>query len=768
MAYTEDSAADAPRNVKRPLSHAGPMDEDEFQEHVKALTSDAELYVDTQLSPYRAEATSYYNGEPLGNEEDGRSQIVVTELADAIRGAMPSLMRVFFGPVRVVEYQPRKPQDVEAAAQATDYANYIISEENDGFTHAHSVFKDGLMKKLGVFCWYWDDTTTKKAYSLKNISQSDLELLAQDESIEITRVTDSDYTPPESPSGDNAQMSPNGATAPEKYFDVELTKTDRDGCVRVEAVPSEEFLVSRNAKSMESALLVGRRFVKTRGELIALGVDEKIIDEFGGADPEAIKNNPEYIERNQLAGLKSGSDEQPESGPSNDEFDYYELYPLVDYDGDGVSELRRVTALGPSYHVLTNIAYDCRPFSGFCPDPEPHALLGGSWHDRLRDMQRVSSMLLRCTFDSLALSIYPRTAYVEGQANYNDIVNNEIGAPIRMTQQGAVEPFKHEFTGAQALPVMDKVSEIIERRTGIAKGATGLDADALQSTEKEAAAAAVQSAKDQLELLCRFFAEQALKPMFRGILKLLVQYQPKSRMVKLRGNWVNVDPAAWDADMMASVNIALGLDAKERKLGILGSILAKQEQYYQQLGPSNPLVSLGQIANTLNKIVEMSGEADASQYFKPLPLGFDMPPAQPQQSPEQMLAQAQIQIEQMKTQRTLAIKEAELELKRNQQALDTDLANKKLADDYALRLLAIDAQFKTSYSEQQLEAIASAQERWLGAQSQAHDQALAQEQQAHEQELAAQQQQHDQQMAQQQQAAEQQAAAQQAAQGATQ
>ena len=47
-----------------------------------------------------------------------------------------------------------------------------------------------------------------------------------------------------------------------------------------------------------------------------------------------------------------------------------------------------------------------------------------------------------------------------------------------------------------------------------------------------------------------------MKPMFRGIYKLLKQHQPKARMVKLRGHWVDVDPALWDANMEVTVNVA--------------------------------------------------------------------------------------------------------------------------------------------------------------------------------------------------------------------
>src|SRR5690606_34086239 len=120
------------------------------------------------------------------------------------------------------------------------------------------------------------------------------------------------------------------------------------------------------------------------------------------------------------------------------------------------------------------------PFSIFVPTREPHTLTGRSWADRTMDLQLTKSSLLRATLDSLALSIFPRTAYVEGQVEVEDILSTAIGQPIRMRQIGAAQEFSHDFKGREAMPLMMLMDDIKEPRTGINKGAAGLDADALQ------------------------------------------------------------------------------------------------------------------------------------------------------------------------------------------------------------------------------------------------------------------------------------------------
>ena len=73
-----------------------PMDEVELQSIVATEITDAISYIDSDLSPYRAQATAYYRGDLFGNEEEGQSQVVATEVRDTVNSMLPSIMRVFF------------------------------------------------------------------------------------------------------------------------------------------------------------------------------------------------------------------------------------------------------------------------------------------------------------------------------------------------------------------------------------------------------------------------------------------------------------------------------------------------------------------------------------------------------------------------------------------------------------------------------------------------------------------------------------------------
>src|SRR5205823_9798514 len=75
--------------------------------------------------------------------------------------------------------------------------------------------------------------------------------------------------------------------------------------------------------------------------------------------------------------------------------------------------------------------------------------------------------------------------------------------------------------------------------------------------------ATVQAASEQLELIARIFAGTGFKQLFKGLLKLLVEHQPRARIVRLRNAFVAVDPKAWDAEMDVSVNVR----SEERRVG---------------------------------------------------------------------------------------------------------------------------------------------------------------------------------------------------------
>ena len=92
---------------------------------------------DSALSNDRAEAIDYYLGQPFGNEEEGRSQVVSYDVQDTIESALPQLLKVFVAGDKVVQFDPKGPEDQEAADQETDYINHVVMEQKNPLRQAH-------------------------------------------------------------------------------------------------------------------------------------------------------------------------------------------------------------------------------------------------------------------------------------------------------------------------------------------------------------------------------------------------------------------------------------------------------------------------------------------------------------------------------------------------------------------------------------------------------------------------------------------------------
>lgn len=747
MNHEQDDEAAEPKEPTRASLRKGEgkMDAEELQTLVHGVLTDSVEYVDTELSPGRAQATEYYLGQPIGNEEEGRSQFVMTEVRDGVQAVLPSLLRMFFSsPDRVVEFVPRGPTDVQGAKQRTDYVQYVFTEDNAGFLVLHAAFKDALIRKIGVIKWGWDATPVMTAHDLDGVTQSQLEAITADDANDLTEVE---------------ETAPATETT-EAVHKVSFTRTERDGRPWVKCIPPEELLITRETREVEGALMIGHRTDKTRGDLIAMNIDEKEIDAAIESGRTALKDSIEETARRGVVHEDSAGVD-PEAGEANEKLTLVEAYMNLDIAGKGTTQLYKVLTVGAAYHVVGEPEpVDDVPFAIGCPDPEPHTLVGGSWADRLMDLQRVNSSVVRATLDSLALSIFPRTAYEEGQVSVEDILNTEIGAPIRMRKAGAVVPFAHPFTGEKAFPFFELFKSIKEGRTGQGQGPSGLDADALQSSTPGAVEAATTAAQEHKELLARLFAETLVKPMFRGLYRLLAKHKPKSRMVKLSNTWVAVDPSTWGAECDVTVNVALGQTAKAQRIAVLDAAAAKQELILQTLGPQNPMVSLTQYSSTLIRAMELNGFPDAEgAFFTRVPEGWTPPAPQgpPPPTPEQTLAQASLEVEKIKSMRALTIKERELELKEKQ--LDQDHAREaqRLAAEMELKRYELELKYHADITSQKMNQDAAHTKMLLDAEVShraadheeaidtadqvhshavdVHSAALAQDQQAHDQSM---------------------------------
>jgi len=665
------------------------MNDIEFQSIVRNEIEQSIGHYDTEYSQDRIDAMDYYLGEPFGNEQPNRSQVVSTEVSDTIEHIMPSLMRIFTQSDDYVSFTPEGPEDIAAAQQASDYVNWIINTDNRGFEIMHNWFKDALILKAGVVKTNWEESTEVATEEYEGLNEEELTILLADEEIEIV---EQDVTIV----GED-MMLPDGNILPAPMmYDIKLRRTKTDGRVNVENVPPEEFLIEARAKSIEDANFVAHRTNMSVSDLVAMGYDRDEVEQYAGTSD--LETSEERTSRF----------EDIETGSSHDSLDpvmrdvlVTESYIKSDYDGDGIAELRRVITVGNSYHVLENEECDIVPFSLLSPVLMPHRAIGRSIAELVMDVQLIKSTLMRQLLDNIYNTNNARVVAVEGQVNLDDLMTNRPAGIVRVRQAGAVQPLQVSDVSSSVFPALNYMDSVREQRTGINKQSMGLDADALQSTTATAVAAMQSAQQGKIEMIARVFAETGVRRLFRNILHLVTKYQNKEKIIRLNNNFVPIDPREWAHMYDVQINVGLGTAQKDQQIAFLMQTAAKQEQTLMQMGMNNPLVTMSQYRNTLAKITELSGFKDANQFWSS-PQEIEAKMQQQAQAAQQKGNQPtpEMQMEMQKAQQDIELKkqkmQMEFELEREKMAAELELRRQELEFERQLRIEKLRSDIETS------------------------------------------------------------------------
>jgi len=666
---------------------------EELQGVLKSEMDDAKDFID-QIDEERADATDYYLGNSPSGQSSMQSEFVSTDVRDSVLFMLPSIMRTFFGTSKVVEFIPNGPEDIEVAKQQTNYINYIIQQKNPGFKVMYDVFKDALVRKAGYVKAYWDDTISSSTHEYSNISPEAYQALMLDPDVEMVeeKVEMQSMTVMDQMTGEEiVQETP-------ASYDVTIRRVKAKDQVCIEAVPTEEILISRHARDLHSSPYVAHRMVKTISDLVAMGYDKEEMQMFAGSGSAVDEDSYELEQaRNPYADF-TGVDRADNNSKN---VLYVEHYVFYDLDGDGIDERIRVCTVGNGLNIVNTIPWDDLPITLFCPDPEPHTSIGSCPADYLMPIQAAKSQIMRDTLDSLGHAIFPRMGIVEGQVNIDDVLNTDIGQPIRMRAPGMVQPFTVPFVGKEAFPVLSYLDEAKENRTGVSKASAGLNADALQSSTASAVSATMSGAQGRVELICRHFAD-GMKDLFKLVNSLVIKHQESQDVMRLNNEFIPVDPRYWDSDKDMVINVAISKSSDEEKFQVLTSLAQKQEQIMQTLGPQNPLVDLQQYANTLTKMIEMAGFKDAKTFINteipPIP---PQPPEEQKPDPAEMLAQA----EAMKAQNLGQKAIIDAETDRMKIIMEDDRNRDEAAANMKIKIAELQAKFGAQVNVAEINAI---------------------------------------------------------------
>ena len=615
----------------------------------------------SQLSADRDDALMYYVNDMSKDmpAQDGRSQAVSSDVADCIEGLMPGLIEIFAGADDVMKFDPVGPHDVEAADQETDYVNHVFMQENPGFLNLYTFIKDALLSKVGILKFWWEDREEYEQETYHGLSEDQMAILTKDSDVEIVSKKEHEADPetaaalqpppppPQAPppgpppgggmgqaqggppmgapgAGPPPPMAPQGPPPgpppmmPEKLFDVKVKRSKKYGRVCVEPVAPEEFGIEKTARRLtehECNYCFHRRIISV-SRLEAQGYDKDILVELPTYTAISM---PEEINRDTVAEHQNVGTEH---NPAARRVEIFEHYVRMDYEGDGDARLYKICTGSEQGQLLYKDGkldleeIDDFPFAAMTPIIITHRFFGRSIADIVMEIQRIKTALLRAVLDNAYLANNPRVEVAESHAGDNtldDLLVSRPGGVVRSKQPGGINWQAVPTIGNHVFPLLEYADTILENRTGVTTQGNSLDTDALQNQSATAAQHAFTMSQARMRLIARIFGETGIKDAYCRIHELIRKYGQQAKTVRLRGQWVTVDPRDWKKRNDMTIDVGLGTGGKAEQMSLLSTIAMYQEKALTA-GLTN-LVTPQNLYNTAKAITRVCGHKDTDAFF---------------------------------------------------------------------------------------------------------------------------------------------------------
>lgn len=520
-----------------------PISSDELASIVDRQIRNSVGYYDSKLSLERQNVLDYYNGVKPKPVHAGNSKYISLDVFDSVESLKAVLLETFAAGNNIVSFEPQDGNDVEMARIATEYTDYVIFRQNDGYKVFSDVIQDGLMARVGVAKVYWEETLENSVEQFDNLTQDEVDLLAAQPDVKDIE----------------AEMNPETG-----LFKGELTRMVDKSQVRIRVVPPEEFLITPQATSIEEAPFVGHRTRKTFSELIEEGYDPKKVARIGAADESELSMNPEVLAR--FEGI--GAERLNLSGEVQEQSRFvivYECYLNLDKEGDGTTKLYKIVKCGNV--ILDEEEVDKKPFVHFVPMPLPHSFYGSNYAAKVIPTQNARTTLVRGILDHTVSTNNPRYQVVKGAlTNPKELIENRFGGIVNTTRPDGISALPQASLNPFVFQTIQLLDEDKEEATGVSKLSQGLNKDAVSKQNSAGLVENLVSLSQQRQkIIARNFANQFVKPLFLEVYRLVVSHERGEKVIKVAGDFQRITPSAWDERTDAVVALNLGYGEQEQE-----------------------------------------------------------------------------------------------------------------------------------------------------------------------------------------------------------
>jgi hypothetical protein len=482
-----------------------------------------------------------------------------------------------------------------------------------------------------------------------------------------------------------------------KLHDVTIEIRRTRECARAEGVTPEEFGISRRARSIKDTDYCFHDVFRTESQLIAQGYDR-----------EQVKKLPSYtlahtIEEQARDTVNESTLRQGDDGlnTSSRLIRITEHYVRMDYEGNDEAALYRCTTAGEEGELLLRdgepdvVREDVIPFAAMTPVIVTHRFFGRSIADLVMDIQRIKTALLRALLDNAYLANNPRTEVPESHATettLDDLLVSRPGGIVRTKMPGGLSVIEHPDIGNHVFPLLQYQDATREWRTGVSRQGQGVDPNALQNQVATIANQMFNASQAKVKLIARIFAETGIRDLFALLHTTIRKHGSQAQTVRLRNQWVTVDPRDWRARNDMTINVGLGTGSKAEQLAHLQLIIGAQKEAI-----AAGLVSAKNLFHSAKELVKLAGHKNVDAFFTPPGAPADpndpasapiAPPADPKHAEiaakaqtEQAKITADAAHQKMKLEAQLAFEREKFTLEKELKLLDLQIARERHQQD---------------------------------------------------------------------------------------
>lgn len=594
---------------------------------------------DSEISAVREEVYNRYVGKHYGTEREGYSQFLSREVLETIEWIKPNLLGALCGSDRVVTFEPVGPEDEPLAEQESDLIHHILSNSNngDGFMARHDFITDALMFPNAYAKINMEEPTDDMEHMSEGITEDALLEMQNDAQVEIVSIAERvEEVTVEMPDPLNPQAPPSPQVVPLPLYDVTYRSVSGPQLM-LTSVPPEDVMIDPDLTSLDldKARFVIVRTDKTYSELVKMGYPRYKLDKIGHTDRFKYgdeETNRRYVE-----------DEDPHYAENLDDqsirkIEVYECYVWIDYENTGVAQFRRIVMAGNQ--IFENERTDYQPIVAMSTIKIPHRHIGMSLGEIVLELQKLQTTLARELLDNIYRINNNRKFFDESGVTVDGGTIDAMldpqteWIPMDGDPKAMILPDQTNSVVGEILPVMDWTKNAVSMRSGVAPE-NNIDPAVLQNTTHGALMGAMEKANERVEMIIRIMAETGFKQIYRKAHQLLRKYPDVASAIKMRGEWISVNPAEWKNRTDVSVNVS-GFKNKEQMI-LLFTQLVQMQMQAMEMGLANP----EKLYNTAKKIVEAMGAGHVQQFFVDPNSAEYQPPPPPPPDPQLIKAEAE-------------------------------------------------------------------------------------------------------------------------------